>query len=109
MTQRNFLLTYSVRPVTDHPTDEEKADKVRRKIARIDEWFKTSDVETTFLGKVEITYTSESYKKEQAEDEVRRLFIPILEECDARSRDVKIHCAMMVENIEQPFEFVVHK
>lgn len=109
MTQRNFLLTYSVKPVTDHSSDEDKADKVRKKIARINEWIKSSDVETTFLGKVEITYTRESYKIEEAQEEVCRLFIPILEEFDASSRDVKIHCAMMVENIEQPFEFVVHK
>lgn len=108
MTQRNFLLTYSVKPVTTYQTDEEKADKVRRKIARITEWIKTADVETTFTGKIDITYSSESYKIEEAKKEIERLFVPILKECDARSWDVKIYCAMMVESIDQPFEFVVH-
>ncbi|QBX80193.1 hypothetical protein [Citrobacter tructae] len=109
MTQRNFLLTYSVKPVTDHSSDEDKADKVRKKIARITEWMKTSDVETTFLGKVEITKISENYKIDQAREEIERVFIPILETYNAGPLDVQIHCAMMVENIDQPFEFVVHQ
>lgn len=109
MTQRNFLLTYSVKPVTEHSSDEDKADKVRKKIARITEWMKTSDVETTFLGEVEITKISENYKIAQAKEEIERVFIPILETYDAGPHDVLIHCAMMVENIDQPFEFVVHQ
>ncbi|MFQ0831237.1 hypothetical protein AAH211_22380 [Serratia fonticola] len=103
----NFLLTYTVQPMTMSDSDKEKADKVRKKIASIDEWVKYSDVETTFMGEVSITSYSDESRKRDAKQEVKSLFLPILKEFDASEKSVTICCVMMVHHIDTPFEFEI--
>lgn len=106
---QNFLLTYSVKAVTDHEIDIQKASKVRSDIADIKIWDKANDVETTFLGTMEVSGFSESAKKQNAVKQVRDEFRPILEKHNARADDVLIHCVMMLKNIELPFHFTIEK
>ncbi|WP_025122617.1 MULTISPECIES: hypothetical protein [unclassified Serratia (in: enterobacteria)] len=104
---KKFLLTYTVRPVSDYSGDIDKADKVRNKIAEIEEWFKYSTVETTFMGEAYITGDTDQAKKRNAIKHVETLFVPILEKFEASENDVVIDCVMMVHNIEKPFQFEV--
>ncbi|MGC1054565.1 hypothetical protein WKH14_19810 [Pantoea agglomerans] len=104
---QNFLLTYSVKAVTDYSGDVEKASKVRAGIADIEIWEKASDVETTFIGKMEVSGMADNAKKENAIKQVRNEFMPILEKHKAHAEDVVIHCVMMLKNIELPFHFTI--
>ncbi len=106
---QNFLLTYSVKAVTDHDVDIQKASKVRADIAGIEIWDKAIDVETTFMGMMEVSGFADSAKKENAAKKVRDEFRPILEKHNARASDVLIHCVMMLKNIELPFHFTIEK
>jgi hypothetical protein len=104
---RNFLLTYSVRASTDIPSDLEKAEKVRNKIAALDCWKKLENVETTFTGTMSITGHSDSDKKSSAKTAVKNEFEPILREFKASFLDVVIYCAIMIESVNEPYEFVI--
>lgn len=104
---QNFLLTYSVKAQTVVSSDKEKAEKVRNDIAELTCWTKLEEVETTFSGRAYISGATESLKKSSAKDEIEEQFLPILKKHDASSYDVKIHCAMMIENLDKPFEFII--
>ncbi|HHQ4312166.1 TPA: hypothetical protein ACSP7Z_002813 [Serratia fonticola] len=104
---QTFLLTYSVRTVTKNQSDKDKADKVRNKIANIDEWVKQSPVETTFTGKMYITGDTDQAKKKTAIKNVQAIFLPILEEFEAKADKVVIDCVLSVNNIKEAFDFEI--
>lgn len=105
----NFLLTYSVKAQSVLDSDKEKANKVRDDIAELDCWSKLDEVETTFSGKMNVNGSSDNERKSSAKKQVDDVFLPILKKHDAASYDVKIYCAMMVGNIDLPFEFIVKR
>ncbi|WHS97805.1 MAG: hypothetical protein LZT29_00682 [Pantoea stewartii] len=104
---QNFLLTYSVKAQSVISSDQEKAAKVRNDIAELTCWTKLEEVETTFSGRAYITGTNDSEKKSSAKAEIEEQFLPILKKHDAYSYDVKIYCAMMLEYLDKPFEFII--
>ena len=104
---QNFLLTYSVKAQTVASSDQEKAAKVRNDIADLSCWTKLEEVETTFSGRAYITGTTDSEKKSSAKGEIEEQFLPILKKHGANYYDVKIHCAMMIEYLDKPFEFII--
>ncbi|MGX9277409.1 hypothetical protein ACWXWL_06655 [Pantoea ananatis] len=104
---QNFLLTYSVKAQTTYSSDQEKAAKVRNDIAELDCWAKQEEVETTFSGRAYITGATDSEKKSSAKKEIESQFLSILRKHDAHSDNVKIYCAMMIEKLDKPFEFII--
>lgn len=105
--EKDFLLTYSVKNkhnITEYV--KSKADKVRRDIAALSCWKKLKNVETTFYGEMVITCSCEADKQSQAENNVRDVFVPILEKHGV-NLDVTIQCAIMVESISGVHEFKV--
>lgn len=106
MSNHNFLLTYSVSP--RNANYEEKADKIRGKIARISKWEKLENVETTFSGKFDLIGDITS-KKKDAIKIVKYEFLEILKEYESFGNDVKIHCAMLVDGLGEHSAFEVSR
>jgi len=105
---KGFLLTYSVK--NKYPkieSDKEKADKIRRDIADLTCWNKLENVETTFSGTMDINGISDSDKKSCARRHIRSEFIPIMKQHGAKSLDVTIYCAIMIEGVSGVYEFEI--
>ncbi|MGC1020252.1 hypothetical protein WKH71_05245 [Pantoea agglomerans] len=103
----NFLLTYSVKAPSEKAEDIQKASKVRVEIADIEFWSKHNDVETTFMGSMVVDGYADSTKKNNAINKVTEKLLPILKKHSLKSGDVKIYCVMMLQNLEQPFDFTI--
>lgn len=105
---KDFLLTYSVKnKFPKIESDREKADKIRRDIAELTCWNKLKNVETTFSGDMDITGASDADKKSSAKRNIRSEFIPIMKLHGARSLDVTIYCAIMIEGVSGVYEFEI--
>lgn len=102
-----FLLTYSVKAQSDYPEDIKKADKVRSDIAKIDEWDKSENNETTFMGTISVSGPTDTSRRNSAKKEVESKFLKILEDHLAYEIDVIIYCSMMIESVDRYFEFDV--
>ncbi|GBO49472.1 hypothetical protein MFFDBJGM_02490 [Pectobacterium versatile] len=101
----NFILTYSVVAQSTLNSDKEKAQKVRDKIATLGDWNKLTDVDTVFTGNINAYGIDDTAKKKQAKLIVTNEILPILKEFTAPKTDVIVYCAMMLDNVKQPFEF----
>lgn len=102
----HFLLTYSVHPSTNFTSDVEKANKVRNDIAKIEAWEKLENVETVLTGEISL-YGIDSDKRKDAQKEVDKQFVSILKRHEAKSNDVTISCALMVDGLGKPIIFKV--
>ncbi|WP_337241751.1 hypothetical protein [Proteus faecis] len=107
MSSDYFLLTYSVKAQTGYESDIKKAEKVRNDIAKITEWDKSENNETTFMGVISANGVTEESRKNFAKKEVESKFLEILKEHDASKYDVIIYCSMMIESAARYFEFEI--
>lgn len=103
----NFLLTYSVQAQGNLDSNKDTASNVRDEIARLNCWDKLDEVETTFTGKIDVSGSSDSERKKSAIRAVEEQFQPFLKKHHASSRNVKIFCAMMLDNVDIPFDFTI--
>lgn len=117
-----FLLTYSVENV-GMSWDQDKADNVRDSIRELTlssiidlgedihepfyEWEKLSSVETTVKGMIKVGSGSFSSKRDKAKDSIKKLFVKILKEHRAKANTTVIHCAVLISEAGETFEFVV--
>lgn len=102
---QDFLMTYSVKAQTERDADIDKAEAVRRQIAKIkeDKWEKIPNIETTFWGQIPEKGSTNEEKMQAASEIVETVFMPILEEEKAYGKSVKIICAMMIASMKHPF------
>ena len=106
MSYYHFLFTYSVSPNGDGDKKTRIADRVRRKIAEIEEygWKKLDNVETTFAGKIYLTAVGTQEKREDAEKIVTDVLRKVIDEDDAYS-DVWVSVALIVNGLGQYIDF----
>lgn len=102
-----FLLTYSVYAPYKIQEDIDKANRVRDSIAETHHWNKLKSVETTFSGVMDISGDNQSSMRKSAIKNVKDVFLPILEKHNVKINDVKISCAIMVEDVGEAYEFIV--
>lgn len=102
-----FLLTYTVNAMSNYEGDIEKATKVRKDIAEIEDWNKSKNNETTFRGIIKVDGETESSKRNSARNQVSSKFLEILKKHKANKDDVIIYCTMMIESVSESFEFEV--
>lgn len=104
-----FLLTYSVKAQTGYERDIKKAEKVRNDIAKITEWNKSENNETTFMGIISVNGATEESRQNSAKKEVESKFLEILKEHEASKYSVIIYCSMMIESADRYFEFEISR
>lgn len=117
-----FLLTYSVQNV-GRSWEQDKANDVRDNIhdltlSRIIDledgihdpfygWDKLSMVETTIKGSIDVGEGTLSSKRSKALKAVTNLFKRILKDNNARANTTVIHCAILVNSMDEVLEFQV--
>ncbi|EMO7792535.1 hypothetical protein ABL854_001333 [Citrobacter freundii] len=121
MTER-FLLTYSVLNV-GRSWDQHKANDVRDNIHDLTlsqiidlednihepfyDWNKLSMVETTINGSIDVGEGTLSSKRSKTLKAVTGLFKRILKDNDATANTTVIHCAILVNSMDEVLEFEV--
>ncbi|MFJ5378142.1 hypothetical protein ACIPSX_12425 [Pectobacterium sp. CHL-2024] len=120
----NFLLTYSVKDNGFDDASKKTSDKVRKDIGSIEGlrhlealndvvhrpftlWEKIDDVETSVKGLVSIISGRDSDIMNDAKKKFSAVFNKILAENKATPKTTIIHCALMIESLNYPFEFTV--
>ncbi|WP_074939187.1 hypothetical protein [Ectopseudomonas composti] len=108
MAYYDFLFTYSVSPIGGDEKAVMLSDKVRKKIADIDEykWSKLDAVETTFAGELYLTATSTDGRRDEAERTVKDVLRAVVDECEAFS-DVWVKVALMLDKHGVYIEFKI--
>ncbi|EKO3807900.1 hypothetical protein NTE05_005175 [Vibrio harveyi] len=106
MPKHHFLLTYSVSPCRSGDKESRAADKVRRKIAELEEWRKLDNVETAFAGQLYLVSSDIEDKRSEAEEDVTKVFRAVVDELDAYS-DVWVSVALSVDKLGACIEFRV--
>ncbi len=106
MPKHHFLLTYSVSPCGSGDKESRAADKVRRKIAELEEWRKLDNVETAFAGQLYLVSSDIEDKRSEAEEDVTKVFRAVVDELDAYS-DVWVSVALSVDKLGACIEFRV--
>lgn len=108
MSKQNFLFTYSVSP-TENVTERKKelADKVRDNIAKIniDGWTKSTIVETTFWGTIEVTGSSYEERGKSAAKVVKSAIETVYRDCKATKEDVVVRYEMLLNSSDKSFSF----
>ncbi|MBP2155741.1 hypothetical protein [Erwinia rhapontici] len=118
----HFLLTYTVSNVGPQ-SQKHKSDDVRDEIRDLDfdkvidlgrdfhgpfhNWDKLSLVETTIKGHIIVEGRYNDDKQKSATKAVSKIFIHILKKHEASARTTVIHCAMLVNDAGDTFEFDV--
>lgn len=100
MSSFNFLFTYSVTPRGDTVAAEKAAARARRAIASIEygDWLKIPDIETAFLGNVNLSCVTIKSKRDEAENTVRDEIRKVLDLHDAYN-DTWTVVALMVDGL----------
>ncbi|CAJ1866007.1 MULTISPECIES: hypothetical protein [Aeromonas] len=101
-----FLFTYSVSPLNTNHKVVEQADKVRKKIAELNQWTKLDSVETTFVGELYLVESTLDGKRREAENDVTNVLKDLLDEMDAYS-SVWVDVALLVDGLGEHIEFKV--
>ncbi|EPR9084320.1 hypothetical protein ACU9CO_000605 [Cronobacter dublinensis] len=117
-----FLLTYSVHNVGSR-WDQDKAEDVRNSIHDLtlssiidldDEihrpfyiWEKLSSVETTIKGLIDVGNGSLSSKRSKAVKAFDNLFVRLLKDKKAKANTTVVHCALLVNELDEVQEFTV--
>ena len=104
MSGHHFLFTYSVSPNGTDDKEKVAADKVRKKIAELNQWEKLEDVETAFVGRLSLSSSNLDDKRSEAVEVVKDVLRDIVEELDAYS-DVWINVALSVDGLGKHIEF----
>ena len=101
-----FLLTYTVADVGKTEKSEELAEDVRRDIRKISDWDNVEHQQTTFTGL--ITVSNDKYQRESdAIKQVTEEIEAILNDRNARRRNIVVYCTMMLEDTFGAFHFEV--
>jgi len=108
MASYKFLLTYSVKAHQSTVSCQNLADKVRKRIERLDVegWTKLENVETVFSGDISLTSGLISEKIREATKQVKQVFLDQLKNENAYS-DVDIYAVLMVNGLGESIEFSV--
>lgn len=104
-----FLFSYSVSPTDLNNSEKvEKSDRVRRKIAEIDElfWNKEDDIETTFFGEISLKSSDINSKRSEAKEFVKKIIKNVMEENDA-FYCVSVEVSMMVDKLGERIKFSI--
>ncbi|HGH4671748.1 hypothetical protein I4P27_11060 [Enterobacter roggenkampii] len=117
-----FLLTYSVQNV-GRSWDQDKANDVRDNIHELTinriidledglhdpfyGWDKLSMVETTVKGSIDVGEGTLPSKRSKALKAVTSLFKRILKDNNARANTTVIHCAILINSMDEVLEFDV--
>ena len=97
-----FLFTYSVSVAGSH--EVELADKVRRKIAKLEQWKKLERVETAFSGELYLIADTVSAKRKEAQSDVKEAINKIVDDSDALN-SVYVNVALLVDGLGEYIEF----
>ncbi|MBA5236682.1 hypothetical protein H2Y54_08975 [Pectobacterium aroidearum] len=108
MSYFNFLLTYSTSPHRDNDIDIRIADKLRKKLAEINEkdWRKLDEVETTYIGKVDLKSAGVDNKRNEAEKIIKDIFREKIDENDAYNY-TWVNIALMVNGLGEHIEVCI--
>jgi len=109
MSYHHFLFSYSVSPTDQNSSEKiEKSDKVRKKIAEIDElfWTKEVNVETTFYGEISLKNGDISSRRNEAQSYVKKIIKNVMEENDAFF-SVNVEVSLMVDELGERINFSI--
>ncbi|MDK9422121.1 hypothetical protein WCT88_06590 [Pectobacterium carotovorum] len=100
MSYFNFLLTYSTSPRGDDDIYIKTADKLRKKLAGINEkdWHKLDEVETTYVGKVDLKSVGVDNKRNEAEKIITAIFKEKIYENDTYDY-TWVNIALMIDGL----------
>ena len=107
MSTHTFLLTYSVSPIG---TDHKAADVIRARIAKLDchnRWIKLVGVETTFKGKIDLSYALLENQKKEIQDKITKIIKTVFDE-KSKTFGVFIDVAILVDGMGEVIEFCIY-
>lgn len=110
MATKNFLLTYSVSPNSSKYDSD--AEKIRAHIRDFDgyiNWNRIENLETVLKGTLDVRGTT-SEQRDDAKDQVRKLFRAVFEESNISSsayNNIHIYIALLVDGLGTTIELQV--